>query len=164
MIYDSGSKITTNYNVNDGITGIVGTLTLFNGMLELVPVTDPGVATSTNNTVTPIVSNLESLIHYSGQLVKVYNLVISDIASGTGNFVASTNYVTSDGFTTGVLRTAYSDLPYITSAIPTTVQDITGVVLLNGAVAQLVPRTAADIVTALGRGRESVRYEISFRI
>jgi len=153
MIYDSGSKITTSYNVNDGITGIIGTLTLFNGMLELIPVTDPGVATSTNNTVTPIeVSTLGDLIHYAGQLVKVYNIMISDIASGTGNFVASTNYVMNDGFTTGVLRTAYTDLPYISSAIPTTIQDITGVVLVNGGTTQLVPRTAADIVVALKTG------------
>ena len=156
LIYDSGSKITTSYNINEGITGLIGTLTLFNGMLELVPVVDPGAATSTGNALVPIVSTLTNLINYPGQLVTVNNLVISDIASGTGSFVASTNYTVNDGIGTGVLRTAYSDLPYITGSIPTTVQDITGVVLVSGTTAQLVPRTAADIAAALGTSMSEV--------
>jgi hypothetical protein len=140
LIYDASGIITTAYNVNDGITGITGTLSLFNGMLQFIPVTDPGVATSTNNTVTPVEATLTNYGNYPGQLVKITGLTIAE----TGSFAASTNYTLSDGTNSGVLRTAYSDLPYIGSAIPTVPQDIVGVVLIYNSTAQLVPRTADD--------------------
>ena len=140
LIDDNDGNITTAYNVNDGITGITGTLNLYNGMLQFIPVTDPGVATSTNNTVTPIEATLTNYANYPGQLVKITGLTIVE----TGSFAASTNYTLSDGTNSGVLRTQYSDLPYVGTAIPTVPQDITGVVLMFNSTAQLVPRTAAD--------------------
>lgn len=140
LIYDASGIITTAYNVNDGITGITGTLNLFSGMLQFIPVTDPGAATSTNNTVTPVEATLTNYGNYPGQLVKITGLTIAE----TGSFAASTNYTLSDGTNSGVLRTAYSDLPYVGSAIPTVPQDIVGVVLMYNSTAQLVPRTADD--------------------
>lgn len=140
LIDDNDGNITTAYNVNDGITGITGTLNLYNGMLQFIPVTDPGVATSTNNTVTPIEATLTNYANYPGQLVKITGLTIVE----TGSFAASTNYTLSDGTNSGVLRTQYSDLPYVGTTIPTVPQDITGVVLMFNSTAQLVPRTAAD--------------------
>ncbi|MBK6965943.1 MAG: chitobiase/beta-hexosaminidase C-terminal domain-containing protein [Bacteroidales bacterium] len=46
-IDDNTGKITTTYNLYDGITGITGTLSLNNLMLQFVPVIDPGAASST---------------------------------------------------------------------------------------------------------------------
>ncbi|MDD4968426.1 MAG: chitobiase/beta-hexosaminidase C-terminal domain-containing protein [Paludibacter sp.] len=145
LIYDSGAKISTNYNLNDGITGLIGTLSLYNGyLLEFYPVTDPGVATSTNNTVIPAIASIATLANYPSQLVTVKNVAIT----GTGNFAASTNYTVNDG-AAGFLRTAYTDLPYIATAIPTGAQDITGIVLNNSITeVDLVPRTAADMVSS----------------
>lgn len=140
LIDDASSKIITTYNLGDGITGIIGTLTIFNGMLQFVPVADPGAATTTGNSVTPVAIELANLANYQGQLVKVSGVVID----GTGNFAASTSYNLNSSSTT-VLRTAYTDLPYIsTQAIPTVPQDIVGVVLISNLVAQLVPRTIDD--------------------
>ncbi|MDD4198314.1 MAG: chitobiase/beta-hexosaminidase C-terminal domain-containing protein, partial [Paludibacter sp.] len=140
LIDDVSGKITTSYNVNDGITGIIGTLNLYSGMLQFVPGVDPGAASSHNNTVTPDETTLTNIGNYPGQLVKVSGVTIAE----AGNFAASTNYTLSDGTNSGVLRTQYSDLPYIGSAIPTVPQDIIGVVLMNNTTAQLVPRTADD--------------------
>ncbi len=146
MLYDSGSKISGTYNLYDGLTGIIGTLTTFNGMLEFIPFTDPGAATSTGNAITPAIVTVANLGNYSGQLVKVKDVTIT----GTGNFVVSTAYTITD-VTSGKLRTAYpaTDLPYIGSAIPTTVQDITGVVLnFSTSEVNLIPRSSADFATA----------------
>lgn len=141
MIFDAAGKITTAYNQNEGITGIMGTLTLYNNMLEFVPVLDPGAATSTGNTVTPVTVTLANLTTaYQAMLVKVVNTTIS----GTGNFAASTNYTITDPGSSGVLRTAYTDLNYIGQPIPLIPQDITGVVLQFNTTMQLVPRNQND--------------------
>jgi len=142
-IYDSGSKITTAYNVGDGITGLIGTLTLYNGyLLEFYPAADPGNASSTGNTIRPAVVTLANLANYPSQLVTVKNVTIT----GSGNFEASTNYPINDG-SAGILRTAYTDLPYLSSSIPTSAQDITGV-LFNNSLTEidLVPRTRGDMI------------------
>jgi hypothetical protein len=146
MLYDSGSKISGSYNLYDGLTDIIGTLTTFNGMLEFIPFTDPGAATSTGNTITPAIVTVANLGNYSGQLVKVRDVTIT----GTGNFLASTAYTITD-VTPGKLRTAYpaTDLPYIGTAIPTSVQNITGVVLnYSTTEVNLIPRSIADFATA----------------
>jgi len=146
MLYDGSSKISGTYNLNDGINGIIGTLTTFNGMLEFVPYIDPGAATSTNNTVTPAITTLANLANYSGQLVKIKNVMIT----GTGNFAAATSYVINDG-SAGVLRTNYNDVDYLitATAIPSTKQDITGVVLnYSNTVVTFVPRSTSDFVNS----------------
>ncbi len=139
LVYDSGAKIATTYNIGDGITNIIGTLTTSTGMLQFIPVTDPGTATSTGNTLTPVAIDLANLANYPGQLVKVSGVTIS----GTGNFAQNTNYNLNSSSTT-ILRTQYSDLNYINQAIPTVPQDIVGVVLMYNTVAELVPRSLAD--------------------
>ncbi|MBW6491494.1 MAG: chitobiase/beta-hexosaminidase C-terminal domain-containing protein [Lentimicrobium sp.] len=146
LIDDNAGIITTSYNLYDGITGITGTLALYNSMLQFTPVTDPGAATSTGNTVTPVEVTLANLTtDYQGKLVKVLNTTISE----TGNFAASTNYTLTDGSKgTGVLRTQYSDLDYIGQPIPEIAQDLTGVVLQYATAMQLVPRSTGDFSTA----------------
>lgn len=144
LIDDASAKITTAYNVGDGITGIIGTLTVYNGMLQFVPVTDPGAATSTANVITPIETTLDNMAAYQGQLVKVKNVTIAE----TGVFAASTNYTLSDGTNVGVMRTQYYDLPYLGADIPVGLQDITGVVLVHTTTAQLVPRSIDDFTPA----------------
>ena len=148
VVYDGSNKVTTPYNLGDGIKNIYCTLSMFNGTLEIIPFNDFGAANSTNNVVTPTVVTLANIANYQGQLVTVNNVLIT----GTGNWASATSYVINDG-TAGKLRVAYSDLPYIGAAIPVTAQDITGVVF-NNAIAEvdLVPRTATDIAAALGTG------------
>ncbi|MFH1121732.1 MAG: FN3 associated domain-containing protein [Bacteroidota bacterium] len=147
LVDDVTGKITTVYNIYDGITGITGTLSPFNGMLQFVPVTDPGVATSSGNTVVPEEVTLTSLTTgHQAKLVKVLNTTIT----GTGTFVASTTYPLTDPSGAGVMRTQYSDLDYIGSAIPVTPQDITGVILEYTGALQLIPRGLADFTTSSG--------------
>ncbi len=142
VIYDGSAKITTVYNIGDGISNIYCTLSIYNGTLEIIPFNDPGAASSTGNAVTPKVITIAGLATHQGQLVTVKDVTIT----GTGNFVVNTSYNIND-VTAGKLRTAYSDLDYIVTptAIPITSQDITGVVY-NYSVAEvdLIPRSTAD--------------------
>jgi hypothetical protein len=144
LIDDPAGNLSTNYNVGDGISGITGTLGTYMGMLQFSPVVDAGAPTSTGNVVTPKALTLNEIANYPGQLVKVSGVTIDD----EGQFVARTNYNLNGG-NVQVLRTAYDDLPYIGTAIPQGPQDITGLVLIHNTTAQLVPRTAADIVPSV---------------
>jgi hypothetical protein len=147
VIDDNGAKITTNYNIGDGIDSIAGTLTLFNSLLEFIPVADPGAATSTSNTVTPEVITIAQLNtgNYDAHLVKINNVTIT----GSGNFAQSSEYVINDGSTNGTLRVQYANPDYIGTAVPLTVKNITGVVYNNitGPVAKFVPRSLTDFET-----------------
>lgn len=149
LIDDASGKITTNYNLGDGITGITGTLALFQNMLQFTPTADPGAATSTGNTVAPLAVNLADLTaDHQAKLVRVPSVSISDISGGTGLFVASKSY-DLNGASNPVLRTQYNNLDYIGQAIPTAPQTIVGVVLVYGTTIQLVPRSLADIATGI---------------
>lgn len=155
LIDDAAGVITTVYNPGDGITGVTGTLGVFNSMLQFTPVADPGAATSSGKTVNPVVVPLAEIINHPAKLVTVKNVTIT----GTGNFAASTNY-NLNGAANPVLRVAYSDLPYVGQPIPATEQDITGVVLMFGTTAQLVPRTLADFNTSTGLAKLSADYKV----
>ncbi|HPR27615.1 lamin tail domain-containing protein, partial [Lentimicrobium sp.] len=125
----------------DGITGITGTLGTFNGMLQFTPVTDPGAASSSGNTVTPEdVTLTELTTGYQARLVRVLNTTIT----GSSPFAANTSYTLADAGGSGVLRTQYDDLDYIGTAVPTLPQNLTGVVLEFNTNMQLVPRGLAD--------------------
>lgn len=157
LIDDASAKITTTYNLGDGISGIIGTTAFFNSMLQFTPVADPGAPTSTGKTVNSLDLTLTDLINHQAELVKVSGVTISDITSGTGMFVASTSY-NLNAATNPVLRTQYADLNYIGQTIPTAAQDIIGVVLVNGTTAQLVPRSLSDMVsTGLSTAKQNLK-------
>lgn len=141
LIDDPAGIITTTYNLYDGITGITGNLGTFNGMLQFTPVTGPGAASSSGNTVTPEdVTLTELTTGYQARLVRVLNTTIT----GSSPFAANTSYALADASGSGVLRTQYDDLDYIGTAVPTLPQNITGVVLQFNTTLQLVPRGLAD--------------------
>ncbi|MDY0101747.1 MAG: DUF5689 domain-containing protein [Lentimicrobium sp.] len=145
LIDDSPGIITTAYNLYDGITGITGTLTIYQNMLEFIPTADPGAASSTGNTVTPVEVALSDLDDsYQAQLVKV--LFVDFVADG--NFAASTNYDITDPTGSGVFRTQYSGLNYIGTPIPTELQDITGVIMQYSSTMQLIARSLDDFTNS----------------
>lgn len=145
LIDDNGGAFTTSYNLYDGITGITGTLTTYSNMLQFVPEFDPGAATSTGNTVTPVEVSLDALDNsYQAQLVTV-NFANFE---ASGNFASGQNYTITDPSGSGVMRTQYSDVNYIGEPIPTTTQNITGVILQFSSTMQLIPRSLADFEEA----------------
>ena len=171
MIYDSGKLFTSTPTLYSGLTGITGKVASYKGILELIPSVAPAAATSTNNTVVPIVSTLDNLINYPLQLCKVDGVMISDFVGYTttanppvtytpnGTFQISKSFpLTFNGVTsTTVLFSKYSDTDYIDKNIPlTTAQNIIGLVLpyqsaaTSTPIVDFIPRSLADFQAVTG--------------
>ncbi len=143
LIDDNAGEITTQYDLYDGITGLIGTLTTFAQMLQFVPDQDPGEASSAGNLVTPADMALDDLApDHQAQLVRVSDVMIEP--DGDTNFQEGTSYTLTDASGEGILRTAYPDLDYLGEPIPDEALNITAVTLQFGDQLQLVPRFLED--------------------
>ncbi len=120
LIDDAAGMITSNYNVYDGITGLIGTIAPFNTMLQLTPTGNPGAATSTGNGIQVPVVTLQQLNdnfeYYQAKVVKLNNV---QFVGATGNFANGMNYTIQDPTGTIMLRTRFYDVDYINTPIPT---------------------------------------------
>lgn len=126
LVDDDGGNITNTYNLYDGITGITGELVLYGDMLQFVPISDPGAASSTGNSITPQVITLDDLFadfeDYEAELVKVENAVFTD---GGDAFAVGTIYEISDGSKAVYnFRTTFYDADYIGETIPSAPQNL----------------------------------------
>jgi len=152
LIDDNDGNITTTYAVGDGITGITGELSEFNGVMQFIPESDPGAATSTGNnltiqtvTIADFNANSED---YESELIAFLNVSLTD-ADGTVTFATGTNYVISNGSETTTMRTQFFDADYIGQVIPTTqLSNIVGIASQfdNGTdvTPQIFPRDSND--------------------
>lgn len=152
LIDDQAGVITTTYQRYDGISGISGTLTQFNGVLQFVPNADPGAPTSTGNTMLPQTVTIEDLNAnpdlYESELIKIEYVN----TSATGNWETGTNYdfaYANNSEAVVVVRTNFYDADYIGTAIPAYNVDITGIASEFNGTAQLYPRDSEDIVENL---------------
>ena len=125
-IFDPG-VITTEYEIGDGITGLVGSLTTFGNMLQFIPALDPGAPSSTGNVVEPEVLTLNDMMtnfsDYQAQLVTIESVAFS----ASGDFVNGEVYPIIDDTGTGEFRTSFFDVDYIGDLIPTTLIHLTGI-------------------------------------
>ena len=119
LIDDFDGIITSTYNVGDGITGLTGTLMEFNNMLELVPASDPGQASSTNNVITPItITTTQFLENYDNFVCRL--VLIENVSFTTGGvFENGQVYDLTDNVNTIAFRTTFYDVDYIGTSIPT---------------------------------------------
>lgn len=153
LIDDYTKKIATVLAVGDEITGLKGTLAMYNGMLQFTPSQDI-VKGLSGQTVTPTVKTLAQLtVADQATLVKVPNLTFTMTDSKDApvtDFVGATSYklVNSDV----IVRTQYKDVDYINLPIPTKAQDLTALVLVYNSTVQLVPRSGADFADAVNTG------------
>lgn len=127
LVDDLAAVITTAYNVGDGITGIVGKISEFGGMLQFVPTANPGAATSTGNVITPQAITLTELTTnyeaYESELVKILNC---SFTAPTGNFANGIVYPINDGTADFSFRTSFYDVNYIGDPIPTIPMHVVG--------------------------------------
>ncbi len=137
-------KITTTYNINDGITGIIGTLNRNNGMLQFQPVTDPGAPSSTGNTPVVVSRTLNTLAESDqARLVKINDVYFDLMYSGT-NYATGTNYTIDDPSGFGVFRTEFYEADYIGLPIPMDIQNIVAIVREFNSVFQITARGLSD--------------------
>lgn len=129
LIDDNSGNITTTYNVGDGITGITGELTSFNGILQFVPESDPGAPTSTGLAVTPQVITIADFLanyeDYESEMIAFANVSFLE-ADGSTTFNTSTNYTLSNGSEQTTIRTNFWDETYIGEVIPSGTINVIG--------------------------------------
>lgn len=148
LIDDTAGNVTTTYAIGDGITGIIGELTEFGGMIQFVPSGDPGVPSSTGNTLTPqTVSLLDLAINaedYESELVTVTNVTMDNTIP---NFSGGSEHAMDQGGDAFNFRSTFFSADYADqgAAVPTIPTDITGIVNeRNGNLYFLTARDAAD--------------------
>lgn len=128
MIYDPSGVITSDYEIGDGIQGLVGELNAYNGMMELIPDSDPGDPVSSGNFPTPQVVTISELFtnfdDYEAELVEIQGVTFAD---GGATFADGTVYPISDASKAdGNFRTTFYGVDYIGTAIPDFAVDIVG--------------------------------------
>lgn len=161
LIDDSQGIITSEYEIGDVMSGLLGTLGNYNGLPQFVPLTDPGASTGTAE-IEPVEITLAELddSHIS-MLVK-----ITDVSfAADGNFAGGTNYdITDPSLEDGetvLFRTAFSAADYIGEAIPTDpIEMIALVGYFNDF--QLTARNAADLgmTTSLEPGDQPFTFAL----
>lgn len=155
LIDDSNGNLTTVYNVGDGITNITGTLSEFDGVLQFIPESDAGPATSTGNAWTPQVVTLTALTNnpadYDAELVQVVGTTVTSNDTAITTWVVGTVYALSSDDGSYEFRTSFYDADYIDQGLPTSPQNIIGIITRDDAdddnVAEyyLTARSAADM-------------------
>jgi hypothetical protein len=149
QIYDPAGIITTTYTIGDGITGIIGTLQEYNGMLEFVPKVDPGAATSTGNQITPLEITVAEFRAnreiYESRLIKFTKVRFLDAGS---TFANGHGYKLVQGNDTTTFYTQYYDLDYKNQVIPE-LADITALGYEYKGTPEIIARFAADIVEVI---------------
>mgnify|MGYP002152219187 CR=1 FL=1 len=145
LIDDNSRIITTTYKLNDGITGITGTLTVFRNNFQFVPVEDPGDATSSGNEPLIVERTLEEITaDDQGRLVRIADLSFAEAHQGNA-FATGTNYNVSDPSGEGVFRTEFWDADYIGASIPETPREVVAIVIMFNQTRQIVARSVADL-------------------
>jgi hypothetical protein len=146
LIYDSSTPIiTTTYNEGDVISGgIYGSYTLYNGLVEMIPVLNTAVSTSNVGSITPTEVSISDIntnyAAYESKLVKITDVIF---AAGTYTTSSASNinfYQNGDSI---ICRNVFKTLDMTITAGYNAA--VIGFPLRFSTTNQLAPRTNADI-------------------
>ncbi|WP_418508574.1 T9SS type A sorting domain-containing protein [Corallibacter sp.] len=149
LIDDSAGTITTTFAIGDGISGLVGQTSEFNGVLQFVPSADASVAVGA--TVTPEVVTIATLLtnweDYESKLIQINQATFFDAGS---SFAASADYDLMDTSSRGGVsiinfRTNFAEADYIGETIPSGANDIVVFVGEFGGSPQVTARSLTDL-------------------
>ena len=147
VVDDPSAIITTEYENGNGITGLKGTLGEYGGLLQFLPIEDPGAPTFTEDTViapieltaSELITNWES---YEARLVKIAELDFVDAGDQFGDYSSYDSYNGTDSL---VVRTHFRETDIVGAEIPLTA-NITGIATeFFDQVYQIFPRALSDI-------------------
>ncbi|HBD25620.1 T9SS type A sorting domain-containing protein [Flavobacterium sp.] len=150
LIDDLAGVITNPFVIGDGITGLKGQTTYFNGLLQIVPL-ENNTPSSNGNVITPQVVTIStinaSIEQYESELVRINNVTFAD-GNGTNTFAANTSYNISDGNTIE-FRTFLTEVDYVvnTNVIPNVTRDVIVLVAKNVTTPRIVARSFVDVNT-----------------
>lgn len=147
-IDDPNGIITTTYTIGDGITNLTGKLSVYHNLMQFTPFVNPGAATSTGNTLTPVNVTINELntnfAPYQSQLIHIQNATFLDTSAPFATGIA---YNISDGTGQIVFRTNFYDADYIGQSIPTGPVNITAITTQYDTGYQVTSRFLADFST-----------------
>ena len=143
LIDDASGIVTQAYPVGSAITGLVGKISIYNQLVQFIPLEDPGAPVSFDNLVVPFETDLSNLSSaHQSMLIKLENVTFTS----AGTFESGKNYTIKDADdVTGIYRTAFTESDYIGQPIPTA--NITEMLALVGqfnAEIQLTSRSSND--------------------
>ncbi len=143
ILIDDNNGILGEYEIGDVLENLIGTVTEFNNMLQLIPSVDLASIVESDVFPEPIPVSIPDIDGaLQGMLIKVVNLTYQGSSS---NFAANQNYDFNDGDDNSItLRTIFSDLDYIGGPIPLLPQDIVGTHGIFGTTLQITPRSWDD--------------------
>ena len=146
LIDDVPGTISTSMVAGDAISGLKGQSSLFNGVLQFLPLENATIASS-GNVVTPqvvtaadITANIEM---YESELVQINNATFTT-ADGVITFANSTNYNMNDGSDLA-FRTLFSEADYIGQIVPQGAANRVVLVAEFNGTAQVSARSIADV-------------------
>ena len=150
LIDDNNGMITAGVR-GDGLSGIKGILGEYQGMMQFVPVMDATMVSPSTVSITPEVVTLADLLampeDYEAELVQVNGVTLADIAAGDGNFANGNQYPMTQGSDVLDFRTNFYGVDYIGGPIPTTMQDIVGLIGERSSGHFFAARNLADFLT-----------------
>ena len=157
LIDDASGTIATSFSIGDGMSGLIGTASEFNGVLQFIPLQDATVTAGA--AVTPAVVTVATLLtdweNYESQLVRINNATFADAG---GTFANATDYDLSDGSVIN-FRTNFSEADYIDQAIPAGANPVVGLISEFGGNPQITSRSLSDVtlgVASFERNKFSV--------
>ncbi|TCK65139.1 putative secreted protein (Por secretion system target) [Winogradskyella wandonensis] len=150
LIDDAPGIITTTFSIGSTMSGLVGQVSEFNGIMQFNPTQDAAVAGS--NTITPEVVTLAQIIanqeDYESELVRINDVTFA-AADGTATFAASTSYDIADPsarlLAASTFRTNFSEADYIGQVIPQGAISINTFVGEFNGTPQVTSRALSDI-------------------
>lgn len=162
LIDDNSGIITTALVRGDGITGVTGTLSEFNGLLQFTPTVDTGAPTSTGNTVAPEIVTLAQLNanpeDYESEIVQIDNVTF-DNADGTLAFSNGDEQPISVGMDSFSHRALFN-VDYIGSIYPTQPTSLIGFITQRSNGYHIQARDLTDITILSNDTIDSVDFNI----
>lgn len=146
LIDDAAGAISTTFVIGDGMSGLVGELSDFGGVLQFIPSGNASVAAGA--TITPQVVTIAALLAdwepYESELVQIYNTTFAD---GGSTFAASTNYDISDTSGGPMTFRPFNEADYVGGAIPSGAMPLIGIVAEFSAAPQISSRSMLDVLS-----------------
>jgi hypothetical protein len=148
---DNSGVITTSYDLGDGVSGLTGTLSSFNGLLQFTPISDAGAASSTGNVITPATLTLADLSagaeSYESQLVNVEGVTATG-NDGETTFINGKIYTLTQGTDTFPMRTTFYN--FNGEDLPNSAFDLQGIINERSGVGlHLAPRSFSDVTLSI---------------
>ncbi len=148
LIDDLTGVIASDYEIGDGVTGLVGTIANYNTMLQFTPAADPGDPTSAGNVITPVSVTIAELNNnfenYESELIIINNTTFTN---GGATFVGGQVYPITDVSDASFnFRATFYDADYIGTTIPISACNLTGIPNAYSGSNYFTSRFSSDIV------------------